>query len=228
MLSGMIAGGMTAWSTDRWPEYYFDILSNPYAEPANYDPESALYIQKITTSDLQTGTVGKILSKPFQVLVSDSEEKPVKGAEVIFTVKAGGGKFIYDMTTIVISTNSSGIANVYFTLGEETSSNPTMWWGEGDINAQQVGQNIIDARLVSGSGASVSRPFIAFGLPGELAEMRELHGDYPDTVSWSILSFVGFVSVIIEDEYGNPISNLPVDFSVPTPTPQCVSPSEDK
>src|SRR3990170_8436558 len=30
MLSGSIAGGMTAWSFDRWPTYYRDHLSNPW------------------------------------------------------------------------------------------------------------------------------------------------------------------------------------------------------
>ncbi|MDH7556960.1 MAG: hypothetical protein QHG94_08535, partial [Candidatus Methanosuratincola sp.] len=51
MLSGMIAGGMTAWSADKWPEYYRDRLENPDSEPSTEDPASATSIQKITKTD---------------------------------------------------------------------------------------------------------------------------------------------------------------------------------
>jgi len=44
-----------------------------------------------------------------------------------------------------------------------------------------------------------------------------------------ILSFAGFVSVAVEDKYGNPISNIPVDFTVLQPVEQttCSNPNQD-
>ncbi len=76
MLSGMIAGGMTAWSADKWPGDFAQRLENPYSESPVYSPAGDIYIQKITAGDLQKGTVGKQLSFPFQVYVYTIDKKP--------------------------------------------------------------------------------------------------------------------------------------------------------
>jgi hypothetical protein len=72
MLTGMIAGGMTAWSRARWSVDYLNPLTEPYAGEINDDPSAAVEIIKIGAADLQEGTVGEPLAQPLQVLVRDS------------------------------------------------------------------------------------------------------------------------------------------------------------
>src|SRR3990172_5385297 len=122
-LSGSIAGGMTAWSIDRWPMYYADRLTEPYSEQPNYDPASARFIHKVTKTDMQDGTVGKKLATPLQVKVMDMQWKTVPNVNVTFTIKAGGGKFSNGSATITIPTNRQGIASAELTLGTSTNTN---------------------------------------------------------------------------------------------------------
>jgi hypothetical protein len=208
MLSGMIAGGMTAWGIDRWPEYYASRFQNPYSEPPGEDPGSGRFMQKIAATDLQKGKVGEQLQQSLQVKVFNEKKKPVPGVEVTFTVKKGAGKFNNGKTTLKEKTDSKGIASVPFILGQKTSDNPTFLWEAGYTYSQQVGENIVDASLPS--GIRITTPFTAYGLPREASQIKKTFGGG----RWSILSFAGFVSVSIEDIYGNPISNLPVDFQV--------------
>ena len=234
MLSGMltshspdlsgVAGGMTAWGLDKWPEYYIERLINPYSEPPNYDPTSAAYIQKITYTDMQKATVGTDLAKPLQVLVHDNTMKPVKGAEVRFTVKAGGGRFSNGRTSITVKTNYQGIASVVLVLGKYTKDNPTFWWEAGYTYSQQIGENIVNAALPSGT--SITVPFTAYGFPREPDHMNKTYGDGQ---MGAILSFAGFVSLSIEDEYDNPISNQGVELTVLSPAERssCPNPNKD-
>ncbi len=216
MLSGMIAGGMTAWDIGKWNESISSPLSNPYSEPANYDPATAQYIEKIATTDMQDGTAGSRLDEPLQVRVLDSKKNPVKNVQVTFTIKAGGGTFGNDFTNIITTctaiTNAQGIASVSAKLGRYTNNNPTFVWDTGYTYSQQAGENIIDAALAS--GANLTTPFTALGLPGAPDHLNRLHGNN----TWGVpLSFAGFVSAAVEDVYNNPISNITVTFSVADP-----------
>ncbi len=212
MLSGLIAGGMTAWDVDRWNAIVAGTLSNPYSEPANYDPASAQYIQKIASTDMQDGIVGDALDEPLQVKVTDAKKVAVANVLVTFTVKAGGGTFDNMATSVTVSTNGSGIASAPFTLGKYTKTNPTFVWEDGDTYATQAEENIIDAALPSGT--NLTMPFTALGLPDAADHLTPLHGN--DT--WGLqLSFAGFVSAAVEDVYNNPISNATVTFSVADP-----------
>gem|GEM_PF-3342795 len=229
MLSGMVAGGMTAWSMERWEEYYRERLINPYSEPPEYDSSRARYIHKITATDMQEGTVGKELPIPLQVLVHTAEMRPVKGAEVTFTVRAGGGVFTNGQQSITVKTDFSGIASVKFIPGRYTRDNPTYLWYEDRDRAkypypEQVGENIVDASL--STGVSLTVPFTVYGFPDKPHHIRKLSGDGQRGM---ILSFAGFVSVAVEDQYGNPISNIPVDFTVLQPIEQttCPNPNQD-
>jgi len=230
MLSGMIAGAMTAWQRQRWPVYLGNKLEAPFSEPPTYDPKSALYIQKITATDLQKGIVGMECAEHLQVIVRDKDKQPVSGAEVIFSVLAGGGRLkrLDDHVSggalqISTETDDRGIAQARLILGEQTSANPTMWWQEGYTFAQQVGENIVDATLET--GASITTPFTAFGHPRAPHHLVKTHGDQ----QWrDILRFAGFLAVMAEDEFGNPLSNLPIDFettpAVPIEFSECGSP----
>jgi len=221
MLSGSIAGGMTAWGLDKWPAYYADLLSHPYTEPANNDPASARNIQKLASTDMQQGVVGSVLSKFLTVKVTDQKGLAVKNVEVTFTVKAGGGKLLAfdpatatkpEKDTVVVKTSVIGMAEVEFLLGKETKSNTTFWWNAGNTYAQQVGENLVDAALTSGAG--LTKPFTAYGFPKAAHHITPLHGDG----TWgAALSFAGFVSVAVEDEYNNPVSNVPVTFTAAEP-----------
>lgn len=216
MLSGMIAGGMTAWDVSRWNDIIAGTLSSPYSEPPNYDPTSAQYISKILDTDMQDGTVGAKLSQPLQVRVLDAKKKPVKNVRVTFIIKTGGGTFGSDfnniITTITMTTNTQGIASANPTLGRFTKDNPTFVWEEGYTYSQQAGENIIDAALPS--GVNLTMPFTVLGIPKDPHHLSALYGNN----TWGVpLSFVGFVSASLQDIYNNPISNATVTFSVADP-----------
>jgi hypothetical protein len=227
---------MTVWSDDRWPQYYYDRLVNPYSEPANYDPASAKFIHKITTTDFPTEFVGTQLTHPLQVVVHTDQMQPVGGVNVTFTVKAGGGSLSgtaaggipVNGTMITVPTNTTGIASVLLTLGQMTSSNPTFWYYSSTDTTHpypdQVGENLVDAALPSGT--RISTPFAAYGFPKAARTMKALHGD---GLASTILFLSGFVSVGLEDEYGNPISNLPVTIEAlaPETTPESLKCNPD-
>ena len=219
MLSGMIAGSMTVWGVERWDDSIIAMLINAYSEPANQDSESGRYIRKIPSTDFQPGTVGKKLPKALQVKVKDKNGTAVENAKVIFTVKAGGGtlKKVEDtspgdgLTRIEVYTKGNGVASVNLILGKYTSDNPTMWMKKEYTYAMQVGENIVDARLES--GLKIIEPFTAFGFPTEDKtewKIRMIHGEGEEG---NILSWVGYVSVVVEDNYQNPVSNVPVTFT---------------
>jgi hypothetical protein len=209
MLSGMVAGGMSAVGVDRWNEYYRDGLMTPFSEPHNRDPSSAASIQKITATDLQFGDVGAQTEKPLQVKVKDKYGNPVTGVEVTFTIRAGGGSFDGGATSRTEKTDNNGIAEVALTLGQRTADNPTYFIEEGDDYYSQYGVNIVDAALPSGTSLTV--PFTVYGMPRTAVNLRKVHGD--ENIGM-ILSYAGFVGLIVEDQFGNPIANQPVTFSV--------------
>jgi len=223
MLSGMIAGGMTVGD---WPDDLLSLLSSPYSKPANTDPASAYQVYKIAATDFQKGTAGEKLAQPLKVMVLDIKGNPVSAADVTFTVKGGEGKVgIPAAGAVTVATDGKGIASVEFTLGEKTGVNPRyMWKNPGDDYPQQVGENIVDASL--SSGKNLPKPFTAYGFPKEPSAIKKRFGDL---VTMPILTFAGFVSAVAEDMYGNPVSNIPVDFAV-LPAKElstCANPNKD-
>jgi len=219
MLSGQIAGGMTAWGAYRWNDPVAQMiaakLQNPFSEPPNTDPQAAAFIGKISATDRQEGTAGKELSKPLQVMVLDADKKPVQGADVTFNIRAGGGTFGSDATTIVVKTDGKGIASTRFTLGKKTADNPIFWLEAGKIYNTQVGENIIYVTLPNGT--STVTPFSAYGFPDTPYRMRAINDNWPR----NILSYAGPATVVIEDVNGNPNANIPVAFNAGEVTSSC-------
>ncbi|ABQ24274.1 transglutaminase domain-containing protein [Geotalea uraniireducens] len=218
MLSGQVAGGMTAWSPDQWDasaaKAKSDALRAPFSGKPNTNPDEATSIVKIPITDQQIGTVGQRPSSRLQVKVLDKLLKPVQGASVTFSIKAGGGTLGDKNETIVtIQTNRNGIASVALNLGQKTSDNPVYWFTEGNTYSDQYGANIMDAGL--GNGIAIDAPFTIYGKPGPLNKLRPTYGE---TMQGSILSYVGFVGLIAEDSYGNPIANQKVTFKLGQPT----------
>jgi RHS repeat-associated protein len=224
MMSGMIAGGMTVWTIDKW-EDYFKRLGDSDAEPPNQDPLSATRIQKVSATDLQFGVVGTVLEQPLTVRITDKEGQPVTNSEIVFKVKAGMGSFVdasvsSGASTITVKSDAAGLARVKFKLGMRTKENPAfMLINSGDKYSTQVGENLIEASIKA-SGVSTPRPFTAYGKPGEPKVIKK--GKY--NALGIINSWNGFISAILEDEYGNPVSNAVVHFTALTGyTPENVS-----
>ena len=216
---GFIAGGMTAWYKDRWDDVEIssslvDKLLNLWSASYNKDPNSACYIQRITGTDLQEGIVGEKLDTRLQVLVRDSLLKPVFNAPVTFKVEKGGGKLGTEgsdtlATEVVAYTDKRGIASVYLTLGTSTYQDPVYRKrSSGDRYAQQVGRNVVDAALANGT--RLLKPFTAYGFPDTPVELVKTHGDGGTK---SILSLYGFIAVKAVDKYGNPVSNVELEFA---------------
>jgi len=230
MLSGQVAGGMTVWSPDKWDDAanqaMSDALRAPYSGKPNTNPDEATSIVKIPVTDQQIGTVGQRPSSRLQVKVLDKLLKPVQGASVTFSIKAGGGSLgDKNETTVTIQTNRNGIASVALNLGQKTTDNPVYWFTAGNTYSDQYGGNIIDAEL--GNGIAVDAPFAAYGKPGPLSKLRPTYGQ---TLEGLILSYAGYVALIAEDIYGNPIANQKVTFTLgqPTVTGMCWNQKYDK
>jgi len=208
MLSGMIAGGMTAGGPGRWDDYFVQRLTLPNTEPVQADPSAAASLKKLEISDFQEGTAGEQLEHPLQVIVLDVQNQPVADAEVTFQVLAGGGHFQNDASSITVKSNISGIANVPFFPGEKTGDNPTLIYKEGYTYNQQVGENIISAEI-SQNGIPLRSPFTAYGYPGPPANLNATLDDNGSLLAWS-----GRVRARVSDQYENPLSNETVTFSI--------------
>jgi uncharacterized protein (TIGR03437 family) len=89
------------------------LFSGPYAQNVLLHVQITPAPAKITVvgSTQLTGTVGATLP-PLQVLVSDSNQQPLPGVSVIFTITAGDGS----LSDREVDTNVSGIANTSLTL----------------------------------------------------------------------------------------------------------------
>lgn len=219
MLSGQVAGGMTAWSGERYDSAtlnaLYATLKTTGVKP-NKNPQAGAYIFKISATDQQIGVVGKALTTTLQVKVLDSTMRPVQGASVTFTVKAGGGTLSINGATkgtkYVATTNSGGIASITMTPGQITAVNPIYWTISGNIYSDQYGDNVIEAVLGT---TGLSTTFNIFGAPGILSKLRPTHGM---AMQGYFLSYAGFVGLMAEDLYGNPIANQKVTFKLGTTT----------
>ena len=213
MLSGQVAGGMTVWAPEKWDtaemQKISDILRAPLSGKPNYKIEEAVKIEKIPIRDQQVGTVGEQIMYPLQVKVTDSVGRQVKGASVIFAIKAGGGNFSDNSNVFRAKTDYKGLAKAPLILGKKTSDNPVYWFKEGNTYSDQYGENIVDAKL--DNGTTIDTPFTAYGKPGSLAKLRPTYGM---NIQGMFLSYGGFVALVAEDGYGNPIANQKVVFKL--------------
>jgi hypothetical protein len=208
MLSGMIAGGMTA---EEWADQALRArFENAYSEPPNQDPGAAARIFMIPVSDRQNGTVGQNVEEPLAVLVVDLEGRPVAGAEVTFTALAGGAHFD-GSASVQVTTGSNGIAKSRPTLGTRTKDNPSYQRAnQGDAYVTQVGVNLFNATVSSQYGMlSLPKPFEVYGQPDVPASMVKVVGDGNGGMA---NNSAGTLKVLVADQYGNPVSNVPVTF----------------
>ncbi|MBW2704337.1 MAG: hypothetical protein JRF33_26260, partial [Deltaproteobacteria bacterium] len=198
MLSGLIAGAYTVVDRASWPGVLGIILETMMISPPNFDEYGAHSIAKLLSSDRQSATVGTDVELKVRVL--DSKYKPVAGANVSFTVLAGGGS----LAQANVISDASGTATAILTLGTMTSGNPTYLNQEGQPYTVQLGLNVVDAVLTD-SGPHLRSPFTALGMPDTAnAQLTNLSGA---RFAGNVLSYAGCVRMKLEDPHGNPISN---------------------
>jgi hypothetical protein len=134
-----------------------------------------------------TGTAGGAVGNPPSVLVKDQSGSPLAGATVTFQVLSGGGL----VSTPTVTSDANGVATVgTWTLG------------------QQAGSNTLSAS----SGSAPSLTFTAMGSAGPAASLTKVvAGDNQTTRAGFIVDIAP--SVIVKDQYGNPVAGAIVNFA---------------
>ncbi len=137
------------------------------------------------SGDKQEGPAGAALSAPLVVVVRDQINNPFEGAQVTFTVTAGGGT----LSTATDTTDANGRASSTLTLGSEP------------------GTNTVSVRVAKLKPAA----FIATGqaIPQSLAK---LSGDEQQAAPGASLPQPLVVSVV--DQNGDPFPGAEATFSV--------------
>ena len=141
----------------------------------------------VSTGDSQTATVHANVATGPAVVVRDQYGNPVPGVSVTFAVATGGGA----ATGLSQTTNASGVA----TIGS---------WQLGTT----AGSNTLTA--TSGTLGGSPLTFHATGTAGVAASLAVSSGD-----SQSATVHAGVATApaaIVTDQYGNPVSGVPVTF----------------
>lgn len=211
-IAGGLAGGQTAQSPQFWPRGWLaDALRSPNSTEPNPDPLAAASITKLFYSDGQIGTAGTALEQPLAVLVRDIDGRPVAQAPVTFVSIGGGGYFgTESQNSRQVLTDELGVAKSGFTLGKRTDAGSVWVMREsGDKYATLAGANVIEASVSSGlAGELKAAPFTAIGYPGEPAALVNTRRVTVGTPS----SWAGNIETLVQDQFGNSISNAEVSF----------------
>ncbi|MCU7376085.1 hypothetical protein PEC18_36205 [Paucibacter sp. O1-1] len=212
-LSGGLAGGTSVEAPEVWTlGFLADVFRSMETEEANKDPRSGVRVVALGASSGQRGVAGEALPVPYTVLVTDKLGRPVKNAQVSFSVITGDAKVGGGGSTTV-PTNVIGMASVPVTLGQSTGINPVwIMRNEGDEAATRVGAISVDVQVDSAIGPlRPDEPMSALLLPGPLSALNS-KSEVPDTGLPA--ATVGVLSLGTEDQYGNPVANVQVNFSI--------------
>jgi RHS repeat-associated protein len=219
-LQGGHSGGVTAPATVDIPKDIVDALEAQNETPAPVGSEVA-HVMKFPLGDFQEGTVNKPLPLPLRVLVTNVEGHPVPNAQVTYTVIGGGGVF-KDVTgallpELTVFSNARGEASAVLVLGKKTDLIPryTVSPDGSDEAPTQVGMNLVTVH--AGTGA-LPEPFISFGFPDKRCDPTKCLADltlpeYQQWWGWANLRVAGRITVHTADQYGNPLSNIPIKYS---------------
>ena len=208
-ISGVLSGGMLAVPWFEVVEGTRTPLSRSHSGPVNRRGEDAVG-GTIFDGNLQLATVGETLSDggdyiAFKVEVFDDKGVPVQGAQVAFTVLTGGGS----MGSGTVTSDSTGLATVDFTLGTQTEPSPYYLLFPEEDHATRAGLNVVAIEV---NGHPVPDLFYAIGAPDEVADIEQPHGDTLQGLPH--LSLGTPVLAVPVDQYGNPISNQDVVFTL--------------
>ncbi len=141
----------------------------------------------MVSGDLQTGTVGQPLGDPWVVEVTDPEDRPVAGVEVVFV--APGDAVVVPNDTVV--TGSDGRATVRYTLA--TAS------GEQTIEARA--KPVVPTPSLTTMLSVTAQPEPAVRLLADAGNQQE--GDLQTALDDSL-------AVRALDRFGNPVAGVEV------------------
>jgi hypothetical protein len=146
----------------------------------------------------QTGTVGSPLADSIVVRVTDAAGRPMAGLSVEFAVPPGSsaGEVIPDTAL----TGGDGQAGAEWVLGQQAGSQV--------LDARVVGAAQIGARFTATAGAATAHAIVALSGDEQSAPVGTA---LPDSLV-----------VQVNDEFGNPVSGAPVEWSA---EPGSISPS---
>ncbi|MBN1998636.1 Ig-like domain-containing protein, partial [candidate division KSB1 bacterium] len=129
----------------------------------------------------EQGNIGTVLSKPLRVRVTDNYSNPIANYGIIFTVMENNGIL---MGASTVTTDSNGVASVYFQLGTKE------------------GRNRVEARADGLVGSPVT--FNVFGrVHAQLASLEKISGDHKSSCPGDELPEM--LCVMLKD-----VTNLPV------------------
>ena len=225
-LAGGLAGGATTEPPDNWIlDFVADALAAPYAGEPNTDPLAGAEIVKVFETDGQQAEVGTVLPLRLAVRVRDETGRPVQGAEVLFSSWSGGGLLLDGSGSaseqLIATTDRRGFAEARLRLGQDTSVDPVFILRDPlDEYATQALIHLVEAVAPSHAGTlTLDQPFTAVGLPGPPETMYRVGapaGDILGTVAtWSDTPLIR-----VDDRFGNPVSNVPVTFTVGPHSPR--------
>ncbi len=143
----------------------------------------------LNAGDNQSATAGTAVSTTPSVIVEDTNNNPVSGVSVTFTVASGGGS----VTGSPATTDAAGIATVGgWTLGAS------------------AGANTLTAASDSLNGSPVT--FHATGTVGDATQIALNHGDGQSASAGTVVGTPP--SVIVTDTNNNPVAGVSVTFTV--------------
>ncbi|MCU7804214.1 MAG: hypothetical protein KZQ96_13535 [Candidatus Thiodiazotropha sp. (ex Lucinoma borealis)] len=236
-LTGGIAGGSTALAPPYWLlDWLVWALQAANTATANSDPLSAASINIISDTNQQEGEVGTELEKPLSVILHDDRGLPVVNAQVVFSIAAGGGQFIYEVVEIVndievvteqrssdpvpVMTNELGIASIRLEPGQHTADNPVFLYRDsGDQYPTQAGHNLVDAMVQSHSGIlATPKSFEAIAYPRSRSKLALTLSERTGILLPG--NDTGYLKFEVQDEFDNPISNEPITAQLTGSSPR--------
>ena len=150
---------------------------------------SVVTVLSIISGDNQTGVTGEALANPFVVEARDGNGTPLEGVGVTFAVSTGGGS----LSDTSVETNTDGVAQSILTLGSDPGTNTV------EVSVEGIAKTEI-------FNAEATLP------PPTPTTLSVVSGQNQEGLTSEMLADPFVVQV--HDQYGNPISGVPVTFTV--------------
>ncbi|MBN1558726.1 Ig-like domain-containing protein [candidate division KSB1 bacterium] len=170
--------------------YAYNALGSPvtFSASANSGPPTKMvYVD----GNNQSAPAGRYLPNPLKVKLTDANDYPSKGYDVLFNVMEGNGK-VNGLSAVTVQTDAQGIATVRWKLGEIAGANALVATASG-----------LDLPGVN---------FKAQGVVGPAARLAKYSGDNQKGDAGQPLAHYFVVSVT--DSFYNAVVNHPVTFIV--------------
>lgn len=148
---------------------------------------------KIFSGNNQTGTIGSTLSLPLVVQLVDSSGNPASNKPATFNVTRNDGTLDGGKRSATVNTDSQGKAQVILTLGSHSGS----------------GENQVEATASGFSGKAI---FFATGTGGSASMIHQVGDSVFRGEAGNALPSP--LQVIVSDSQGNPVSGIPVTFTI--------------